>query len=214
MNGRVIFRAAILCGALLAPAISLRGAQKNPKDLKPLHRSTWTLEGGAFFATDGRIPSGPCFRMTGQATAPGFFDSLKRIDDDNGTRYVRGTETVTEYPPRLDVTIYLHDLPCALLLNDRTTEPPLTKEEVGKLRLVLFWKHGVALRATRRYVDPVRRVKELEPNIKPEANDLAPRYEWQFTFWLPSEGVPIEDSLVLTFQTAGGEIAARTSARL
>src|SRR5579871_5358522 len=214
MKAGFLLRAGLLLGSSLLPSASLFCAQKNPKDTKPLPRTVWNLEGGAFFATDGRIPHGPCFRMTGQATASGFFENLKRVDDESGTKYPRGTEAVTEYPPKLDVSIFLHDLPCSFLLGDKTTEPPLTKDDLDRLRLRIFWKHGVTLRPASRYVDPVLHIRKLEPNIKPEAEDLAPRYEWKFTFGLPSESVPIEDSLVLTFQTASGEIVARTSARL
>jgi len=182
--------------------------------LKPLGKTVWNLEGGAFFATDGRIPNGPCFRISGQATAAEFFDKLKRVDDDNGTRYIRGTKAVTEYPPKLNVAIQLHDLPCSFLLKDKTFEPPLTKEEVSKLKLRLYWKHGVALRPTEHAIEPRLYIRTLEPNIKPDANDLQDRYEWNFSFGLPSEGVPIEDSLVFSFETADGAIAARTSAKL
>jgi len=212
MNWRFSLGSALVLGSLLLP-VSFSCAQKIPKDTKPLHRSIWTLEGGAFFATDGRIPRGPCFRLTGQATAPKFFDDLKRIDDDSGTQYVRGTETVTEYPPKLDVSILIHDLPCSFLLKDKSTEPPLSKEDFAKLQLKLFWKHGVALRPTEHFVDGELHIRQLEPNIKPDADDLAPRYEWQFKFGVPCEGVPLADSLVVTFQTAEGEIVARTSAR-
>ena len=55
---------------------------------------------------------------------------------------------------------------------------------------------------------------QLTPNIQPAEEDLAPRYEFHFTFGIPSDGVPIEDSLVVTLQTSDGEIVARTSARL
>lgn len=214
MTARSILRAVFFFGSFFLPSPSIFCAQKNPKDTKPLPRTVWNLEGGAFFATDGRIPNGPCFRLTGQATASRFFDNLKRVDDDSGTRYLRGTELVTEYPPKLDVSIFVHDLPCSFLLKDKTTEPPLTKDDLDRLRLRLFWKHGVALRPAEHYVDPVLHIRKLEPNIKPQAEDLAPRYEWHFAFGLPSEGVAIEDSLVLTFQTADGEVVARTSARL
>ena len=65
---------------LAAYALTAVPAQKPVKDLKPLGKTVWNLEGGAFFATDGRIPNGPCFRLTGQATAPEFFENLKRIE--------------------------------------------------------------------------------------------------------------------------------------
>lgn len=199
---------------LAAFAVAAAPAQKPVKDLKPLGKTVWNLEGGAFFATDGRIPNGPCFRMTGQATAPDFFERLKRIDDNSGTRYMRGSEAVKEYPSKLDVSILLHDFPCSILLKDKTFEPPLTKEDISKLKLKLFWKHGVELRPTARLLDPVLHIRALEPNIKPDANDLQERYEWNFTFGLPCEGVPIEDSLVFTFEMPDGAIAARTSAKL
>ena len=214
MNAHSIFRAAFVVGLFLLPAPSLLCAQKNPKDAKPLPRTVWNLEGGAFFATDGRIPDGPCFRMNGQATAPGFFDNLKRIDDDSGTHYLRGTEMVTEYPPKLDVSILIHDLPCSFLLKDRTTEPPLTKEDLTRLKLRLYWKSGVALRPAAHWTDAELHIRQLTPNIQPAEEDLAPRYEFHFTFGIPSDGVPIEDSLVVTLQTSDGEIVARTSARL
>lgn len=212
MRRAFLFGAAFALAAL-CPA-SAPSAQKPQKDLHSAGRTVWNLEGGAFFATDGRIPNGPCFRMTGQAYAPNFFDGLKRIDDNDGTRYVRGSEGVTEYPPKLDISILIHDLPCSFILKEKVTEPPLTKEDIGKLRVRLFWKHGVELRSTAKFLDPVLHIRELEPNIKPEADDLAKRYEWNLTFGLPCEGVPIEDSLVLTLQTPEGAIAARTSARL
>jgi hypothetical protein len=208
------FGAASLFAALALAPVPMSVAQKSPKDLKPLKKTVWNLEGGAFFATDGRIPNGPCFRITGQVTAPEFFDRLKRIDDDNGTKYMRATEEVTEYPPRLEVSILLHDLPCSFLLKDKTFGLPLTKEEVGKLKLKLYWKHGLELKPTARLLDRRLYIRTLEPNIKPDANDLPERYEWNFAFELQSEGVPLEDSLVLTFEAADGTIAARTSARL
>jgi len=211
---RVLPLGAVFLFASFALAAFPLAAQKNPKALKPLHRSTWSLEGGAFFATDGGVPHGPCFRVTGQATAPGFFENLKRIDDEEGTTYRRGTETVTEFPAQLDVSMTVHDLPCSIATGDTKFSPPLTREVMHSLRLKLYWKSGVELHPVGKMIDPRLNIRELEPNIKPEANDLAPRYEWIYTFSLPSEGVPIDNSLVFTFETADGAVAARTSARL
>lgn len=212
MKSAFLFGAALALLALCP--LALYAAQKPPKDLKPLARTVWNFDGGAFFATDGKIPNGPCFRMTGQVTALGFFENLKRVDDDRGSRYVRGNETITEFPPHLDISILIHDFPCSFNLKDRSFGPWLTKEDVGKLKLKLFWKRGVELRRTT-WVEPPRMlIRTLEPNIKPEANDLPERYEWNIQFALPSDGIPIEDSLVVTLEAPDGTIAARTSARL
>jgi len=214
MNSRFIFRSAILFGSLVLPAPSILCAQKNSKDLKPVHRTSWSLDGGAFFVTEGRVPNGPCFRVDGHVDAPQFFDKLQRLDDDEGTRYRRGTEPVTEFPAQLDVTMTVHDLPCSIAIGDKRFAPPLTREVMRSLRLKLYWKRGVELHPVGTMIDPRLNIRQLEPNIKPEADDLAPRYEWLYTFTVPSEGVPIDDSLVFTFETAQGEIVARTSARL
>ena len=212
MKRASLFGAAITLFALCP--FSLHAAQKPPKDLKPLGKTVWNFDGGAFFATDGKVPDGPCFRMTGQVTALGFFENLKRVDDDRGSTYVRGNETVTEFPPHLVVSILIHDFPCSIKVKDRSFGPWLTKEDVGKLKLKLFWKRGVELRRTT-WVEPPRLlIRIVEPSIKPEANDVPERYEWNIQFALPSVGVPIEDSLVLTLEAPDGTIAARTSARL
>src|SRR5882672_4414873 len=206
MKRAFLFGSALALFALCP--LALHAAQKPPKDLKPLGRTVWNLAGGAFFATDGKIPGGPCFRLTGQVTALGFFDNLKRVDDERGTRYLRGSESITEFPPHLDVSILIHDFPCSFNLKDRSFGPWLTKEDVGRLKLKLFWKRGVELRRTT-WVEPPRMlIRTLEPNIKPEANDVPERYEWIIQFALPSDGIPIEDSLVVTLEGPDGTIAA------
>lgn len=214
MNALIRFRSTLLVAAFFLPHGSLCAAQKNPKDLKPIHRSTWSLDGGAFFVTEGRVPSGPCFRVDGQLDAPEFFDKLQRIDDESGTTYRRGAETVTEFPAQLDVIMTIHDLPCSIGVNDKRFAPPLSREVMASLRLKLFWKRGLEMHPAARMIDPQVQIRHLEPNIKPEADDVAPRYEWRYTFRLPSEGVPIDESLVFLFETAEGAIVARTSARL
>lgn len=203
----------LLVLAALGPLV-LRAAQKNPKDLKPVGKTVSNLTGGAFISSDGKIPGGPCFRMTGQVTALGFFENLKRVDDDHGTTYIRGRERVTEFPPRLDISILIHDFPCSLELKNGSFGPWLTKEDVGKLKLKLYWKRGVELRRTNWAETPRMLIRVLEPSVRPEANDVPERYEWNIQFALPAEGVPIEDSLVFTLEAPDGTIAARTSARL
>ena len=189
-------KCAFFLGAALAltalSASSLTCAQKSQPELHHVGRTIWNLEGGAFFATDGLIPNGPCFRINGQVTEHVFFEKLKRVDDESGTKYLRGTEAVTEYPPKLDVSILIHDIPCSFLLREKNAESLLTKEDVRNLRMRLFWKHGVELRPTAHFTEPVMHIRELQPNITPEANDLPKRYEWNLTFGLPSEGVAIE----------------------
>src|SRR5262245_50760785 len=75
-------------------------AGKAPKGGK---RTVWNLDGGVFFATDGHLSNGSCFRLSGQMTSGEFFDGLRRVDDADGTTYLLRNQVVTHYPPELFV---------------------------------------------------------------------------------------------------------------
>src|SRR5437773_10502581 len=84
---------AILLLLLLSPGAS---ASQSRRD-----KNIWNYDGGVFFATDGSLPNGVCFRVSGNIDAPVFFLNLKRINDEKGTIFRRGTETVTHFPDEL-----------------------------------------------------------------------------------------------------------------
>ena len=46
------------------------------------------------------------------------------------------------------------------------------------------------------------------------AADLPEKYEWWLEFEVPSENVPVTDSLVIIVRTADGYVAARVAARM
>src|ERR1700752_640432 len=71
---------------------------KPAKPVKPGKRTVWNLDGGAFFATDGHLPNGSCFRLQGQMIAPEFFEGLRRVDTDEGSSYLQRDKVLTEYP--------------------------------------------------------------------------------------------------------------------
>ena len=182
-------------------------------------KNVWNYDGGVFFATDGSLPNGVCFRVSGGVDAPDFFVNLKRINDDKGTVFRRGTETVTDFPDELFLSFEIHDQPCTPGLRETETRTYLTREMMGTLRLSFYWKRGVDLR-------PVKNVTELRSTVEPIvpyatnlASELPKRFEWSYQLMVPSKGVPLTDSLVLVFRTADGRtadgrIAARVAARL
>ena len=89
----------------------------------------------------------------------------------------------------------------------------LTDEMIRSLRLSFFWKRGVQMR-------PARGVAAGKLEISPAATyyqgpDPPPqRFEWLINFDVPSQGVPLTDSLVLVLRTPDHHIVARTAARL
>lgn len=190
------------------PETPKKKAAKVPK------RTVWNLDGGVFFATDGHLENGSCFRLSGQLIARDFFDGLRRVDTDGGTTYLLHNKPVTEFPDELLVTFHLLDFPCSRDLKDTAVRPPLTSEIVSGLRLHFYWKDGVALRPVDGSKRVAASVTRLTPYAQQAAEELAPRFQWNYTFTVASAGVPITNDLVLIIETEDHKIAARTAARL
>ena len=191
-------------------------AKEKPSKAKASKRTVWNLDGGVFFATDGHLTNGSCFRLSGQMSAPSFFDGLRRMDSEEGTYYYLRNQLVTEYPDEVQIVIHLLDFPCTLDLKDSVVRPPITREMMAKLRLNFFWKQGVHMR-------PVEESKRTAADIKrigtfaagPAAHDeLVPRYEWSYAFTVNSENIPLTNDLVLVIVNGENKIAARVAARL
>jgi hypothetical protein len=192
-----------------------RAKADNPsKDLKSAKRTVWNLDGGVFFATDGHLPNGSCFRLSGQMTAPDFFDGLRRVDNGDGTTYFLRDKVVTEFPEQLLVTLHLLDYPCSQDLKDTAVRPPITREIMSTLRLGFYWKEGVAMRKVESSRRTAASVKRLAPYAADAASELAPRFEWNYDFTIDSQGVPLTSDLVFVIEGQDHKIAARTAARL
>ncbi len=177
-------------------------------------KSTWNYDGGLQMMTDGAIPAGPCFRLTGRATAPDFFDNLKREDGKLGVVIHRGNEIVTEFPEKLHLAFTMYDHPCTEGLEVTGRRAYLTQNDIDTLRLRFFWKHGVRLRAASGIVQTHGETRRIEPYATELASELPPRFEWLFEFDVSSAGVPVTDSLVVVMLTPDGHIAARAAARM
>jgi hypothetical protein len=178
-------------------------------------KTSWNYDGGLLIVTDGSIASGPCFRLNGRVTSPNFFDNLRREDSKLGTIFHRGHDIVTAFPEKLHVSFVLYDWPCDYSLQQAGTRVFLTNAMVGTLRLSFYWKHGLTLRPAAGVVPghfATRRADSLV--VDSSATDLPEELEWYFEFDVPSEGVPVTDSLVVILRQPGGKIAARAAARM
>ncbi len=177
-------------------------------------KSVWNYDGGVFFATDGSLPNGVCFRVSGNVTSPEFFDNLKRIDDGHGTVFRHRLETVTQFPDQLLLSFVIHDQSCSPGLQQVGTHMYLTREMVGSMQLSLYWKHGVELRQVKNIREVRASVERIAPYATARAAELPPRLQWSYQLLVSSAGVPLTDSLVFMFRTVDGRIAARVAARL
>ena len=222
-----IFSSVLLSCLAVAPAGSLQSRIEERTDskteskeksakAKPAKRTVWNLDGGVFFVTDGHLPNGSCFRLSGQMNAPDFFDGLRRVDSEEGTLYYLRSQLVTEYPDEVQIVIHLLDFPCTLDLKDTNARPPITREMMAMLRLNFFWKQGVHMRPveeSKRTAADIRRIGTFAAG--PAADDeLAPRYEWSYAFTVNSENIPLTNNLVLVIENQEHKIAARVAARL
>ena len=182
---------------------------------QPNHDKTvWNYDGGLFLETDGSIPSGPCFRLIGRATAPEFFANLRREDSRLGTVIHRGNDIVTEFPEKLHLSFLMTDRPCSIQLEEAATHVYLTREAVSRLRLSFYWKRGVQMRPAEGIVPGHFETRRIPPYAAEYADKLPEKLEWLFEFDVPSAGVAVTDSLVIVLRTTDGHIAARAAARM
>ena len=196
----------LLCLLLLVPPAST-GQFKRDKNI-------WNYDGGVIFATDGALPNGVCFRVSGDVNAADFFNNLKRVDDERGTVFRRGTELVSEFPETLDVSFSIRDEPCSRGLRETAPRTYLTREMMSQLQLLIYWKHGLNLRPVKDVKQVEARLERIVPFARSLAAELPMRFEWSYQLLVPSAGVPLTDSLVFVFRTTEERIAARVAARL
>ena len=205
-----IFSLSLGCLLLLvAPAPSGWAHASREKE-----KTIWNYDGGVQLVTDGNVPDGPCFRLTGRLTAENFFDNLRRVDTTTGTLYRRGNDVVTEFPERMNLSFVLYDHPCPHTLQPAGTRVYLTKAMITKFRVGFSWKHGMEMRPAKEIVLKSAEAHPILNYAHDLTQDMPQRYEWWFDFDVPSKGVPLTDSLVLQIYQPDGHIIARVAARM
>src|SRR2546423_12618618 len=208
------FRVTIVSVALVLALVFLEPASL-PQPARD--KNVWNYEGGVSLITNGSIPDGPCFRINGRVTAPGFFDNLKRIDTDKGAVFRRGMETITSFPDEVLLTFVVrdhYDQTCPRRPDDAGAAKCLTRNMMTTLQLYLYWKHGVELRPIANAESKYFAVDPIIPCAAARAHDLPERFQGSYEYAIPSAGVPLTDSLVLVLRTPEGHMVARVAARL
>ncbi len=200
---------------LFVPASRVSQAQQKPKTKeKRVKKQVLNFDGGIVFATEGGLSELTCFQLTGRATAPGFFDDFKRIDDQNVMEYRSGQKVVTEFPEELHVSFVMFDIPCKSQALEPGPRRYLTQEMMKTLRFSFYWKRGIELR----HIDNLKQEGAIAEPVGPynteSKEELPKRYRWFLDFTIPSAGVPLTDRLVLIIRAPDGRKAARVAARL
>ncbi len=203
---------ALLIFLAAAPFSFAQQSKHGKQDSK--EKTVWGYDGGVFFETDGSLPNGVCFRITGRMSAGEFFDGLKRIDTDQATTFRRGTQTLTQFPDTLTVVFSIRDELCPGGLKQVGTRVYMTQKMIDELHISIYWKHGVDLMPVKGVKEINARIDRILPYATALTAELPPRYQWLFEVQVPSAGVPLMDSLAFVFRIPDGRIAARVAARL
>jgi len=202
---RMVLTIALLC-------LPLRCLPSPPRD-----KNIWNYDGGVSLITNGSIPDGPCFRISGRVTAPGFFDNLKGIDTEKGAIFRRGAEGVTSFPDKVVLTFIVrhhYDQTCPQRMENTGSPKYLTRAAMRSLELYVDCEHGVEIRPIANAESKYFSVDPIIPYAVARAHDLPERLQWSYEYAIPSAGVPLTDSLVLVLRTPDGHIVARVAARL
>lgn len=214
---------ALVVAELLATGVGHAVPPARPAAVPPANheKNVWNYEGGIFLQTNGSLPNGPCFRISGHVAAPGFFDNLKRIDTDMGATFRRGSENITQFPDQLSLQFVVfdhYDATCPPQVENTSGTPYLTRAMMASMHLYLYWKHGVELRPITNVVPKYFSVDPILPTATARATSrggsLVEKLSWSYEFAVPSAGVPLGDSLVLVMRTQDNRIAARVAARM
>lgn len=207
---------ALLASFFVVTGVSAQQAKHDKHDKHEKDKDVWSYDGGVFFETDGSLPNGVCFRIHGRMISEDFFNGLKRIDTDQDTYFLRGTNPVTKFPDSVTVFFSIRDELCpgGPGVEQVGARPYLTQKMIDDMRLSIYWKHGVDLHPVKGIKRIDARVDRIQPYATSLAAELPPRYEWSYEFSVPSADVPLLDSLAFIFRTPDGRITARVAARL
>jgi hypothetical protein len=203
------FTSLTFTGVLLLVAPVRSGSASPPRD-----KTVWSYDGGLQMVTDGNVPNGPCFRLTGRLTSEDFFTNLRRVDSNSGTIYRRGNDVITEFPEVMHLSFVIYDHPCSYNIEDIGAHAYLTKAMVSSFRIGFSWKRGMEMRPARQVSLKKAEGHLLTPYDQGVTEQLPQRYEWWFEFDVPSKDVPLTDSLVLVLYSPNGHVIARVAGRM
>jgi hypothetical protein len=154
-----------------------------------------------------------CLILYGNAEAGDFFDHLRGRKTANGIQFRKGSRDVKTFPDNLIVRVIAVLGACSV--RERATEGGNASAKDVHLdedfmRSVTFdgsWKQGFAEKPAE--LGPVAEGRIRNPI--PLTND---RDWWEYEFNVRSEGISLDNALVIVMQSPDGKMVARLSARL
>jgi hypothetical protein len=180
----------------------------------PREKTVWNYDGGLQMVTDGTVPNGPCFRLTGRLTAADFFTNLRRVDSTSGTFYKRGNDIVTGFPDVMHLSFVIYDHPCSFNIEEAGAHAYLTKALISTFRIGFSWKHGMEMRPAQQVSLRKAEAHSIPPYAEGVATRRPERYEGWFEFDVPCKDVPLTDSFVMVLYSVDNRVIARVAGRM
>lgn len=154
-----------------------------------------------------------CLVLFGNVGAEDFFDHIRTRKTRNGTEFRSSGQVVATFPETLVVSVIAVLGKCSATeikaQGDDMTRKSLRFDE-NFMESITFdgsWKEGLSVKPAE--IGPL--VEGRIPNPNPAWND---RDWWEYQFKVKSEGVSLQNALVIELQSPNGKMIARFSARL
>jgi hypothetical protein len=157
-----------------------------------------------------------CLVLFGNVEAGDFFDHLRGRKTANGIQFRKGAQDVKTFPENLIVRVFAVLGTCSV--KERAAEGGNVSSKNVHLdedfmRSVTFdgsWKQGFAEKPAD--LGPVAEGRIRNPI--PLTNDSDDSDWWEYEFKVRSEGIGLNNSLVIVMQSPDGKMVSRLSARL
>jgi hypothetical protein len=197
MSRSYYLRAVLL--VVLAGAFAIRGDARGKNDT--------TYDGRVEFAPQLLHLDDGCVSLNGSVQSGSFFNDLQRINVGDGLQYRKGGKVVTEYPESLTTSIHIAGDRCAPALSNLPSS--IFRGGSYSLRFQVEWKDGMQLRPAA--LSPVEAHCMGYSSIALPSGERIPSISCQLT--VRSQGVALNDHLIVSIYSADGRRLTRLSAR-
>jgi hypothetical protein len=157
-----------------------------------------------------------CLVLFGNVDAGNFFDHLRSRKTPNGIQFRKGAQDVKTFPENVIVRVFAVVGTCSVRERAAEGGNAASKNihlDEDFMRSVTFdgsWKQGFAEQPAE--FGPVAEGRIRNPI--PLTDDSNDRDWWEYEFKIRSEGVSLNNALVIVMQSPDGKMVARLSARL
>jgi hypothetical protein len=158
-----------------------------------------------------------CFQLGARLSSDDFFEGFTIIDSKSGRKYMKGTETVTQFPDQVHVDVIISGTDChtGRVLDDSESSPL-----INSITFTAEWKSGLRGRPVQSLMRTMRKPSIEEwsgelPRWLLEDRDFVSLIEesWDVDLLIKDQKILITESLVITASSSEDKNQTRFVAR-